>query len=117
MRLQWQIIIFYTGLCLAWAEVISSDTDEVFLHEKQLDFDDLTLYNETFIDKENAWLRKRRAIPGTSTDPNRALRVLTFNIQNYFSRGRRHGRDDAIVRVRNSIIQCVANLFCICIRI
>ena len=103
MRLLWQLTLFCTVLWLAQAKVISNDNEEVFIYEERLEFKDVTLFNLTFLDKENGWLRERRAVPGTLTDPNRALKVLTFNIQNYFSTGSRHARDDAIVSVSVSI--------------
>lgn len=103
MRLLWQLTIFCTALWLGQAEVISNDNKEVFVYEEQLDFKDVALYNQTFIYKENKWLREKRAVPGTSTDPDRSLKVLTFNIQNYFSTGSRHARDPTIVSVSDSI--------------
>ena len=108
MGLLWQMVLFCTVLWLVQAEIISNDNKEVFVYEERLDFKDVALYNLTFTDKENGWLRKRRAIPGTSTDPNR-LRVLTFNIQNYFSGGSKHARDPMIVNVSDNL-HCASSM-------
>lgn len=92
-----QIFFFCTAIWLVRTEQIrSSFKDAATIYKEEIE--GVTLHNYTF--NENSLTRERRSV----ISGNQALQVMTFNIENYFSTGKKHARDSTIVAVR----QCIA---------
>lgn len=87
MKLLW--VFFCITLWPVKSELVSIND-----HKESQETEGITFHNYTL--NENGWTRVKRSVPNKN---NQALRVMTFNIQNYFSRGRRHARDSTIVDV------------------